>query len=101
MVKLFQQMMPKIEKLHEVDGKLEEVKNKKQESEKKLKDIEKKIEEIKASAQSADTPQKKAEADDLISQALALKSDAERASGGSSIRGKVKQGKEKYDTRNK
>ncbi len=78
MSKLYQEVMPKIEKLSNVEVKLNEVKAKKEYAEQKIKEIDKQIEEIKASSKPEDPPEKKAKDDDLLAQALALKGEAER-----------------------
>lgn len=76
--KFYREVMPKIEKLREVETKLEEVIVKKAEAEEKIKELDLKIEEIKARIIPTDPPEKKAEADDLLAQAMALKEEAER-----------------------
>jgi len=76
--KLYQQIMPKMERLQGIETKLEEVKNKRGEAEKKIKELNSQIDEIKAKTQTAETPEKRSEADDLLAQAMALKADAEK-----------------------
>lgn len=76
--KFYREVMPKIEKLRDVETKLEEVKVKKEEAEEKIKELDFKIEEIKARIKPADPPEKKKEADDLLAQAMALKEEAEK-----------------------
>jgi len=76
--RLYQQAMPKIEKLHGLETKLEEVKKKKEDAGQKIKELDKQIEEIKARKENANTPEKKAQEDDLLAQAMALKADAEK-----------------------
>ncbi len=78
MSKLYQEFMPKIEKLSDVEVKLNEVKMKKENAEQKIKELNKQIEEIKARSKPTDSPEKKAKDDDLLAQALALKSEAEK-----------------------
>jgi len=76
--RLYQQAMPKIEKLQGLETKLEEVKKKKEDAGQKIKELDKQIEEIKARKEIADTPEKKTQEDDLLAQATALKADAEK-----------------------
>lgn len=78
MATLYKEIMPKIDNLQEIEVKLGEVKKKKDDAEQKILELDKRIEEIKARSQAADTPEKKTQEDDLLAQALALKSDAEK-----------------------
>jgi len=78
MATLYREIMPKIEKLHDLATKLDEIKNKKEEAEQKIKEIDEQMEEIKARSQTADTPEKKVQEDDLLAQALALKAEVEK-----------------------
>jgi hypothetical protein len=75
---LFKEITPKIEKLQELEIKLEGVVKTKQESEQKVKELDRQIEEIKAESQPTDSPEKKAQDDDLLTQAESLKSEAEK-----------------------
>jgi len=77
MATLYQEIMPKIEKLQDLETELDEVKKKKEEAEQTIKEIDQRIEDIKVRTNIADTPEKKAQEDDLLSQALLLKSEAE------------------------
>lgn len=76
--KFYREAMPKIEKLREVETKLEEINFQKEEAQKKIKEWELQIMEIKAKVQPNDSPEKKAETDDLLAQAMALKQEAEK-----------------------
>lgn len=78
MATLYKEIMPKIDKLQEIENKLDEVKKKREEAVQKIMELDKQIEEIKSRSQTADTPEKKAREDDLLAQALALKSEAEK-----------------------
>jgi len=78
MARLYNEVMPKIENLSKVRAKLDEVVKKKEESKKKMAEVEKQIEELKAKAPIEDKPEKKAETDNLLAQALALKAEAEK-----------------------
>jgi len=78
MARLYDKVMPKIENLSGVMVKLDEVVKKKEESRKKIEDLERQIEEHKAKALTMDEPEKKAEIDNLLAQALALKAEAEK-----------------------
>ncbi len=76
-VKLLPKIQAKIKHLQEIEIKLNEVKRQKKEAEAKLKEARTKVEEAKAQAESSRTPEEKAEADDLLQQALALQNEAE------------------------
>lgn len=78
MATLYKEIMPKIDNLQEIEVNLDEVKKKKEEAEQRIKDLDKQINEIKTRSQTADTPEKKTQEDDLLAQALALKSEAEK-----------------------
>ena len=78
MATIYQEIMPKIDNLQEIEVKLDEVKTKKEETEQRIKDLDKQINGIKIRSQSADTQEKKTQEDDLLAQALALKSEAEK-----------------------
>ncbi len=78
MAKLYDDVMPKIEKLTDIQVKLDELGAKKEEATQKIEELNKKIEELKAKGQVDEKPEKKAEADDLLAQALALKAEAEK-----------------------
>jgi len=76
--KFYQQAMLKLDKLQGIETKLEEVKKKKEDAGQKIKELDKQIEEIKARKEIADTPEKKTQEDELLAQAMALKSEAEK-----------------------
>jgi len=78
MATVYKEIMPKIEQLQEIEIKLEEGKKKREDAEQKILELDKQIEEIKARSQAADTPEQKTQEDDLLAQALALKSEAEK-----------------------
>jgi len=67
----------KIKELQNVEADLNKARREKQAAEENLKKIDEKIAELDNQAQSAQNPEEKAQADDLIRQALALKSEAE------------------------
>lgn len=78
MANLYKEVTPKIEKLSDVQIKLDEAVKKKEESKKKIEEVEKQIEELTIKAKIEDKPDKKAETDDLLAKALALKKEAEK-----------------------
>lgn len=78
MAMVYREIMPKIEQLQEIEIKLEEGRKKREDAEQKMLELDKQIEEIKARSQTADTPEQKTQEDDLLAQALALKSEAEK-----------------------
>lgn len=78
MATLSSEIMPKIEKLHDLVIKLDEAKCKKEEAEQKIKEIDEQIEKIKARSQTVNTPETKVQEDDLLMQALALKAEVEK-----------------------
>jgi len=67
----------KIKELQSVEADLNKARQEKQAAEENLKKIDEKIAELDNQAQSTQNPEEKAQADDLIRQALALKSEAE------------------------
>ncbi|GER92394.1 hypothetical protein A45J_0109 [hot springs metagenome] len=75
---LYREVMPKIEKLQDIETRLDEVKKKKEDTGQKIKELEKQIEEIKAKSRQTDSPEKKAQDDDLLAQALVLKTESEK-----------------------
>lgn len=76
-VRTYNMVMPKISELQGIVLKLDETRKKKQEMEQKIKEIDLNIEELKSTSQNISDPQKKAEADDLLAKAMALKQEAE------------------------
>ncbi|MEA1940237.1 MAG: hypothetical protein U9N03_06205, partial [Candidatus Caldatribacteriota bacterium] len=77
MVKLMPTIQKKVKHLQEIEIKLNEAKKEKADAEKKLEEAKVKVEEVKVRAESAQTPEEKTEADDLLQQALALQDEAE------------------------
>ncbi len=67
----------KIKELQNVEADLNKARQEKQAAEEDLKKIDEKITELNNQAQSAQNPEEKAQADELVRQALALKSEAE------------------------
>lgn len=67
----------KIKELQNVEADLNKVRQEKQTAEENLKKIDEKITELNNQAQSAQNPEEKAQADDLIQQAMAVRSEAE------------------------
>ncbi|MCX5815154.1 MAG: hypothetical protein NTX75_02780 [Proteobacteria bacterium] len=67
----------KLKELQNVEANLNKVRQEKQTAEENLKKIDEKITEISNQVQSAQKPEEKAQADDLLQQALAARSDAE------------------------
>jgi hypothetical protein len=67
----------KLKELQNIEADLNKVRQEKQTAEKNLKKIDEKITEISNQVQSAQKPEEKAQADDLLQQALAARSDAE------------------------
>lgn len=90
MVELLSAAQPKIKHLQEIEIKLNEARKQKEEAEAKLKESDKKIEEAKEQAQNAKTLEEKTQADDLVCQALTLRSDAQAQLS------KAKQSEEEY-----
>lgn len=78
MAVLYQEVMPRVEKLRDIEFKLNDVIKSKEEKQQKIKELDLEIEEILARLNTADTPQKKAEGENLLAQALALKADADQ-----------------------
>lgn len=78
MAELYAEVVPRIEKLRDIEIKLEEVIKAKSEKEKKIIEIDGQIEKIRERAKMADNQQKKAQEDELLAQALALRSEADR-----------------------
>ncbi len=76
-VKVYKMVVPKINELQGIVMKLDETRKKKEEAEQKIKEIDSKIEELKSNNQNISDPQKKAETDDLLAKAMALKQEAE------------------------
>lgn len=76
-VKVYKMVVPKINELQEIAMKLDETKKKKEEAGQRIKEIDSKIEELKSNNQNISDPQKKAETDDLLAKAMALKQEAE------------------------
>ncbi|MBC7362417.1 MAG: hypothetical protein H5U06_09070 [Candidatus Aminicenantes bacterium] len=77
MATLYHEIMPKIEKLQDVEIKLAEALKTKAEREQRIRELENQIDEIRGRVEKAETPEKRAREEDLLAQALALKSDAE------------------------
>ncbi len=67
----------KIKELQNVEADINKARQEKQAAEEDLKKIDEKITELNNQAQSAQNPEEKAQADELVRQALALKSEAE------------------------
>ncbi len=67
----------KLKELQNIETELNKVRQEKQTAEENLKKIDEKITEISNQVQSAQKPEEKAQADDLLQQALAARSDAE------------------------
>lgn len=67
----------KLKGLQNIEAELNKVRQEKQTAEENLKKIDEKITEISNQVQSAQKPEEKAQADDLLQQALAARSDAE------------------------
>ncbi|MGB9863618.1 MAG: hypothetical protein ACPLPQ_07415 [Candidatus Saccharicenans sp.] len=78
MAVLYQEVMPRVEKLRDIEFKLNDAAKKKEENQQRIQELDLQIEEIKARLNAADTPQKKAEEENLLAQALALRTDAEQ-----------------------
>ena len=76
MVKLMPTIQEKVKHLQQIEMKLCEAKKGKKEAEIKLKGVAEKVEMAKVEAESAQTPEEKTEADDLLKQALALQDEA-------------------------
>jgi len=76
MVKLVPTIQEKVKHLQQIEMKLYEAKKGKKEAKIKLAEVAEKVEEAKVQAESAQTPEEKTEADDLLKQALALQEEA-------------------------
>lgn len=78
MATLYKEILPRIDQLENIEAKLNEITEAKEAAGEKIKDLDKQIEVIKLKIQTAETPEKKTQEDDLLAQALALKSEAEQ-----------------------
>lgn len=78
MVTLYKEITPKIEKLQTLETQLGELRKTKEDAGEKIKELDKQIELIKSRIPAAGTPEQKNQDDDLLRQALALRSEAEQ-----------------------
>lgn len=77
MATLYQEVMPKIERLRDLEIGLDEVVRTKMDREQNIKELSRQIDEIRIRVETAETAEKKAMEENLLAQALALKSEAE------------------------
>jgi len=75
---VYREIVPKIERLHEIEVRLEEAAKNREAWDREISALARQIEEIDARRRSADTPEQKALAEDLLIQAMALESDAQK-----------------------
>lgn len=75
---LYKEIMTNVDQFQNIDAKLNEITAAKEAAGEKIKNLDKQIEAIQLRIQTAETPEKRTQENDLLAQALALKSEAEQ-----------------------